>query len=54
MDTELPVGHAHEAVHHVEGLSEQSVSAELERQLAQLVAVARDLDPVAEPQYAAA
>jgi chromate reductase, NAD(P)H dehydrogenase (quinone) len=48
LDTELGVGQAHEAVAE-RGLSEEAISAELERQLAVLVALARDLsaEPVA-------
>jgi chromate reductase len=42
IDSELPVGQAHEAVTH-EGIEQQTVSAELEKQLAVLVALARDL-----------
>ena len=51
VDTELPVGQAHEAVHPEQGLSEEGVSAELERQLAYLVATARDM--AADPSDAA-
>lgn len=49
IDTELPVGHAHEAVGEAE-LAERTAAVELERQLAMLVALARDL--VAEPAAA--
>lgn len=50
VDSELPVGHAHETVGE-SGLSEEGLSAELERQLARLVALARD--PAAERDAAA-
>lgn len=46
IDTELPIGQAHESVGEGE-LTEETAAAELERQLAVLVALARDL--VAEP-----
>ncbi len=49
IDTELPVGQAHEAVGDAE-LTEDAAAAELERQLAMLVALARDM--VAEPTAA--
>jgi hypothetical protein len=42
IDTELPVGQAHESVRDAE-LAEDSDAAELERQLAMLVALARDM-----------
>ena len=42
VDSELPVGHAHEAIGE-SGLSDPGISTELERQLADLVALARDL-----------
>ena len=44
LDTELPVGQAHEAVAH--GLRDAGISAELERQLAVLVAMTRDAEAV--------
>jgi chromate reductase, NAD(P)H dehydrogenase (quinone) len=43
LDTEFPVGQAHKAVAR-HGLNEQGISAELERQLAVLVAATRDLE----------
>ena len=46
LDAEFPVGQAHEALGDAE-LAEHTAAAELERQLAVLVALARD--PVAEP-----
>jgi chromate reductase len=49
LDTELPVGQAHEAVGDAE-LTEDAAAAELERQLAMLVALARD--SVGEPAVA--
>ena len=49
IDTELPIGQAHESVGDAE-LTEDTAAAELERQLAMLVALARDL--VAEPAAA--
>jgi chromate reductase len=42
LDSELPLGQAHEALG-ADGIGEQTVSAELERQLEVLVAQARDL-----------
>jgi chromate reductase, NAD(P)H dehydrogenase (quinone) len=42
LDSEFPVGQAQEAIGE-QGLGEESVSAELEKQLAVLVALARDL-----------
>ena len=49
IDTELPIGHAHESVGDAE-LTEDTAAAELERQLAMLVTLACDL--VAEPAAA--
>jgi chromate reductase len=49
IDTELPIGQAHESVGDAE-LTEEAAAAELERQLATLVALARDM--VAEPAAA--
>jgi chromate reductase, NAD(P)H dehydrogenase (quinone) len=48
LDSEFPVGQAHDAVGDDE-LSEQTAAAELERQLAVLVALARDLAAEAVP-----
>jgi chromate reductase, NAD(P)H dehydrogenase (quinone) len=49
IDSELPIGQAHESIHDSE-LAEQTAATELERQLAVLVALARDL--VAQPAAA--
>ncbi len=49
LDSEFPVGQAHEAFGETE-LAEQTAGEELERQLAVLVALARDMTAEAAPQ----